>query len=42
VSDTYDVEKGDEDDEMYDELDDNLLKEKTDNQEPKFFDTEKE
>ena len=36
------LKKGDEDDEMYDEMDDNLLKEKTDNQEPKIFNTEKE
>lgn len=42
MSDDYDIEKGNEDDEIYDQMDDDLLKEKTDNQEPKFFETEKE
>lgn len=42
MSDEYDIEKGDEDDELYDSMDDNLLNEKADNQEPRFFDTEKE
>jgi hypothetical protein len=40
--DEYDIEEGDEDDEIYDQMDDDLLKEKVDNQEPKNFDTEKE
>lgn len=42
MSDDYDIEKGNEDDEIYDQMDDDLLKEKTDNQESKSFDTEKE
>lgn len=42
MSDDYDIEKGNEDDEIYDQMDDDLLKEKTDNQESKSFNTEKE
>jgi len=44
MSDGYDIEKGDEEDEIYDEpdIEDDLNKKETDYHDPDFFNAEKE